>query len=298
MKVLKWVRIAVFLLALVLVLAHVAGEEEEEGNFVGRSEHYAELNHLGRLEEAVEAAAEAAALAPQDPNVLSDLGALLQQLNRLDEAQAVLLAALKIEPNHFNALNNLAVTLIAAGSLVEAEVPLRRALLLVQGSSSTESAVFHNLVSLLRDSGRQEEAEVELRGMMELPEGPAGDFLLAVAQLHLQRSRHLYRVGNLAKEYGIPVDQDGYEDLWTQLMKLQHSFPSSINTLVAWRGYRGDLLDASKIYLDLSLPDAVMTPMEEAAKFGPAGTGIHLIVQYYLAGDKARQREMDDCLIM
>lgn len=82
----------------------------------------------GEFDQAAEALARAARLAPHEPNIAFRLGVVEFQRSRLDAAEAAFRAALTLEPQHRDARQNLAATLVEQGRHAEAR-PLFEALL-------------------------------------------------------------------------------------------------------------------------------------------------------------------------
>jgi predicted O-linked N-acetylglucosamine transferase (SPINDLY family) len=88
------------------------------------------LQGQGRQQEALAAKQRAAELAPNDVEVLCNLGRSYFELERRDEAAAALRAALHLQPDHAQAWNNLGLVLNAQGQVAEAGQHFERAIAL------------------------------------------------------------------------------------------------------------------------------------------------------------------------
>jgi len=128
---------------------------------------------LGEPAKALEFADRARALAPRDPRVLIDRGAVLDALQRHDEAQADYQAAIQIAPRNVAARNNLALSLAFVGKYDEAlaiMVPLAR-------SGSATPRVRQNLALIFGLSGDTDQATAMGRNDLDEPSAAAnGDF--------------------------------------------------------------------------------------------------------------------------
>jgi len=120
-----------------------------------------EANDLG---EAARVGAEAAELAPNDPQVHLALGLALAALSRSAEAEAGLRRALELRPDFPEALANLGGLLLARDRASEAEPLLRRAAELVAG----DARMFANHAAALNALSRFAEAEAACRRAQEL----------------------------------------------------------------------------------------------------------------------------------
>lgn len=81
----------------------------------------------GRLAEAAECYARAAAMKPDWPDPYANLGNVLRKLGRLEAAEPHLVRALALNPDHAKARNFLGIVFFNSGRLSEAAVAFRRA---------------------------------------------------------------------------------------------------------------------------------------------------------------------------
>jgi protein O-GlcNAc transferase len=138
---------------------------------------------VGQHAVAADLVARAAALAPGDPGIHSNLGEIHRHLHRPDEAVASFRRALALDPRHHTALNNLGNILVAQGKLDEAASCFRRALAVKPDSLSAH----HNLGNLLAAQGRPDEAIACLQKVVAVRPD--------LAEVH-------YHLGNLLQERG------------------------------------------------------------------------------------------------
>jgi tetratricopeptide (TPR) repeat protein len=92
-----------------------------------------------RIDEAIGYFRTAAALRPDSPGAILNVGHALQIADRTDEAIAAYEQAIRLKPDYAMAYSNLGVALSDAGRLDEAIVTLRKAIRLMPGRSYTRS---------------------------------------------------------------------------------------------------------------------------------------------------------------
>ncbi len=123
----------------------------------------------GRRDEAASLLREAAALAPDDPEVLNNLGSVLREERQLEEAIVCHHRALRLQAEFPEAWCNLGNALYDYGRLDEAELSFRTAL--TQRPAFPSALV--NFGNVLRRRGRAEEAIACYRKALELDPGIA-----------------------------------------------------------------------------------------------------------------------------
>jgi protein O-GlcNAc transferase len=130
------------------ILAH-------DPNCVGALHGYGILAlQIGRHDVAAEVLRQAAALAPGDPAIHSNLGEAWRQLGRLDDAIGSYRRALSLQPEFHNALANLGLALSAQGKFDDAVICLRRVIALKPDFAEA----FYNLGNVLDVRGQLDEA--------------------------------------------------------------------------------------------------------------------------------------------
>ena len=122
-------------------------------------------------------------LAPDDPNVLLNLGMALSDQQNFDEAIALLQRLVEIEPKHSNAHVSLGVALARKGNLAEAVQQLSRACEI----DPLNPYAHRNLGGVLNQTHSYEEAVKHFKQATELaPVDPAGWFGLGQALMEMQ----------------------------------------------------------------------------------------------------------------
>jgi Flp pilus assembly protein TadD len=137
------------------VLKTTAGQTR--GNADAQAELGRALFAAGDMGGATETLARANELNPQNPQVLSVLGATLDQQSRHGEAREKYEAALAIAPNDVGTMNNLAMSYALQGKLPEAEKILRKALGMPGGKNMPR--IRQNLALVVGLQGRFDEAK-------------------------------------------------------------------------------------------------------------------------------------------
>lgn len=122
------------------------------------------LQELGRLESAVASYLRALEIKPDFAGAHYNLANTLRNLGRLDNAVASYHRALEIRPDFVEGLGNLGDTLFCLGRLQEAETSYRRALKIKPDYAEAHS----NLGITLRNQGRLQEAEASYRRAIEI----------------------------------------------------------------------------------------------------------------------------------
>lgn len=140
------------------------------------------LRGAGRPGEAVEAFRRALALQPQSAEIHSNLGNALRDRGESLEAVAAFRRALDLNPKFAKAHNNLGTALADLGREAEAMESYGRAVL----EQPDYAEAHNNLAIMLRSQGRGADAERSCRRALELePDHPAAQNLLA--ELHSDR---------------------------------------------------------------------------------------------------------------
>jgi tetratricopeptide (TPR) repeat protein len=138
----------------------------------------------GRLEEALAFGRRALTLAPENVQLLNNLGIVHYERGAFEEAAAFFERAIEREPGFAEAHCNLGNTLRARGGAEEAAAAYRKAIAL----KPSYAAAFNNLGTALRDLGRLEEAEAAYRAAFALnPDDPMVLDNLALALRDLER---------------------------------------------------------------------------------------------------------------
>jgi Flp pilus assembly protein TadD len=132
-------------------------------------------NHLDEAEKNL---AEAAKLAPSNPDVLYVQGLLFMKRQKWPQAQAVLETATQIDPNHARALAALGMTFSNEKKYDVAIAPLEHSLQLVPGDYETKWA----LGKAYYFQGRYEDAVKLSQDALQESHGAAPDIELLVAQ--------------------------------------------------------------------------------------------------------------------
>ena len=123
------------------------------------------LSHLGRREDALNAARKAVELDPKSPKNRDRLGACLYDQEQYDEALREYRLCVKLDPTVANYHQNLGVTLLEMERFDEAESELEEAIRL-----DPQSPVFHeNLSRVYARTGRLELAVASLRESLAIP---------------------------------------------------------------------------------------------------------------------------------
>jgi Flp pilus assembly protein TadD len=121
-------------------------------------------HRAGRLSEAVGYYHQILALAPELPEVHTNLGAALAAMGKLADAEVAYRSAIRLKPDYVQAHNNLGNTLKSQGKFNEAEAALRRAIALMENYPEAYS----NLGVVLFGLGRLEDAEAAYRRAIAL----------------------------------------------------------------------------------------------------------------------------------
>ena len=138
----------------------------------------------GRLDEALVSGHRALALAPENAQLLNNLGIVHYERGAHDEAAGFFERTLAREPGFAEAHSNLGNTLRARGRFEEAATAYRKAIAL----KPSYAAGHNNLGTALRDLGRFEEAEAAYRAAFALnPDDPMVLDNLALALRDLER---------------------------------------------------------------------------------------------------------------
>lgn len=114
---------------------------------------------LGRLEDALEPLFTCRQLAPDDIQILNNLGIVLLELRRFEEAEVHFQQALVRSPNYFQAHNNIGIINMERGRFAEAVESYRQALAL----NPDFAEAHNNLGNCLKELGQLEEAETSYR---------------------------------------------------------------------------------------------------------------------------------------
>ena len=163
------------------------------------------LQAENRLDDALVAMETAAALAPGDARLRTEVGSVLYGLGRLAEAEVAHMLAIDMDPGVWEAYGNLAIVLQDLGRFAEAEAGCRRALQLAPDSFR----LHYNLGNIIRASGRLEEAEGCYRRALELfpgfAEGHANLGLVLSEQGRATEAEAAYRHALAAKPEDVYV---------------------------------------------------------------------------------------------
>lgn len=122
------------------------------------------LHNQGRLMEAADRYQRGLALNPEMPEMLSNLGSVLDALGQTQPAIAAYRKALTLKPGSVQVLNNLALAQQAAGDHAAAEANFRKAL----ASDASYIPTHFNLGRLLQLVKRPQEAAASYRQMLKL----------------------------------------------------------------------------------------------------------------------------------
>lgn len=122
------------------------------------------LKQIGLAVDALTSMEKAAALSPNNLEVLNNLGNILQDMGRFGEAEATFLKALQVKPNFAEAHSNLGNILKCMGRLSEAEASFQRALQINPNFADAH----YNLGNVLKSAGRLDEAEASFRKALQL----------------------------------------------------------------------------------------------------------------------------------
>ncbi|AWK88808.1 tetratricopeptide repeat protein [Azospirillum thermophilum] len=172
------------------------------------------LDRLGRTEEAADACAAAAGLAPGHADTLFNLGVLLDRLGRRGEAADAFAGALDADPGHAGAANNRGLVLRSLGREEEAAESFGRAGRIDPGFAA---AWYHQALALTA-LGREEEARTALRRAV------SADPALAGAQVNLANALQTAgRAEAAARHYDHALRLDpGLAAAWRGLASLRH----------------------------------------------------------------------------
>ena len=137
----------------------------------------AAANQLGHSRDALAALQKAAALLPDDEEVLYNLGSTLHHLGQLDQAATCYRRALQIKPDYIEAHNNLGNILKDMGQMDGAAASYRRALQI----RPDYAEALCNLGNALDQLGQPEDAEASFRKALQI----RPDFIEALNSLAL-----------------------------------------------------------------------------------------------------------------
>jgi len=108
----------------------------------------------GRLEDALVPLAKSVQLAPDDFQILNNIGSVFLELGRLEEAEANFRQALELNPDYALAYNNLGIALLKQGQHDESAASYRKALALKPDFAEAHN----NLGNVLKELGKTDAA--------------------------------------------------------------------------------------------------------------------------------------------
>ncbi|HEY6085207.1 MAG TPA: tetratricopeptide repeat protein, partial [Nitrospira sp.] len=121
---------------------------------------------LEQWDKAVQAYSKALALAPDDPELLTDAAAAQQRAGRAEEAAALYYAALRLSPNSSRRHIDLGILLWNMGQLEEATVEFRQALVI----DPTSAVATYNLGLALESKGLRKETIAMWESFLDSPD--------------------------------------------------------------------------------------------------------------------------------